>query len=293
MLAVEACDSRISDVVCARGRPHSRVSAAAQFRAVPFVSGLSSPLAFVQDPGDATIQYVLQQGGRIRLIRNGVLQSTPFPRSDLVDLQRRRARTAGHGAAAGLRNEWTLLRKFHQHRRRHGHRAVQAVVPNPLAADASSRFDLLWSTGERVIRQPFSNHNGGTLVFGPDGYLYIGMGDGGSGNDPQHLAQNMGSLLGKMLRIDVSVPDCACRRVRRSARQPVRGRSAPEIWSIGLRNPWKFSFDDPARGGTGAMLIADVGQGALEEIDYEPAGAERRELRLAQPRRGARQQHAN
>jgi glucose/arabinose dehydrogenase len=247
-------------------------SAAAQLRAVPFVSGLSSPVAFVQDPGDATIQYVLQQGGRIRLIRNGALQSTPF-----LDLTSSIASGGERGLLGmALPSDYATSGRFYVNFTNPNGDTVIARFrrssSNPLVADASSRFDLQWSTGERVIRQPFSNHNGGSLVFGPDGYLYIGMGDGGSGNDPQHLAQNMGSLLGKMLRIDVSVPDSHPAGFVVPLDNPFRGGSAPEIWSIGLRNPWKFSFDDPTRGGTGAMLIADVGQNAWEEVDYEPAG---------------------
>ncbi len=234
------------------------------------MSGLSSPLAFVQDPGDATIQYVLQQGGRIRLIRNGALQSAPF-----LDL----TSSISSGGERGLLGmalppDYATSGRFYVNFTNTNGDTVVARFKrssNPLAADASSRFDLLWSTGERVIRQPFSNHNGGSLVFGPDGYLYIGMGDGGSGNDPSHLAQNMSSLLGKMLRIDVSVADSHAAGFVIPPDNPFRGSGAPEIWSIGLRNPWKFSFDDPSRGGTGAMVIADVGQGAWEEIDYEPA----------------------
>jgi glucose/arabinose dehydrogenase len=98
------------------------------------------------------------------------------------------------------------------------------------------------------------------------------MGDGGSANDPDHLAQAPSTLLGKMLRIDVSVPDGDSTGYRIPPGNPFSGAAGlPEIWSFGLRNPWKFSFDDPARGGTGALVIADVGQGGWEEIDYEPA----------------------
>jgi glucose/arabinose dehydrogenase len=119
--------------------------------------------------------------------------------------------------------------------------------------------------------QPFANHNGGHLAFGPDGYLYIGMGDGGSSNDPNHLAQTPSTLLGKMLRIDVHVPEGDSTGYRIPPGNPFSGASGlPEIWSFGLRNPWQFSFDDPARGGTGALVIGDVGQGGWEEIDYEP-----------------------
>src|SRR5205814_368538 len=114
---------------------------------------------------------------------------------------------------------------------------------DPTAADASSRFDLRWGgpDGEPFIAQPFANHNGGNLVFGPDGYLYIGLGDGGSANDPQNRAQRGSELLGKMLRIDVSVGDTDSTGYRVPPDNPfVRGApvpARPEIWAFGLRNP--------------------------------------------------------
>ena len=105
---------------------------------------------------------------------------------------------------------------------------VSGDRPNPLVADAASRFDLRFggAGGAAIIAQPFSNHNGGHLAFGPDGYLYIGLGDGGSGNDPEHRAQNPQELLGKMLRIDVNVPDTHAIRLPGAGRQPVCGRPA-------------------------------------------------------------------
>ena len=148
---------------------------------------------------------------------------------------------------------------------------------DPLTADPASRVDLTWASagGRAVIAQPFANHNGGNLVFGPDGYLYIGLGDGGSGDDPGNRAQNPNELLGKMLRIDVNVPDSDPSGYRIPPDNPFVGggriAGAPEIWSVGLRNPWRYSFDDPQRGGTGALVIGDVGQDRWEEVDYEPA----------------------
>jgi glucose/arabinose dehydrogenase len=140
--------------------------------------------------------------------------------------------------------------------------------------DPASRFDLLWPTGEKFIRQPFANHNGGHLTFGPDGYLYIGLGDGGSGNDPQNNAQNLGSLLGKMLRLDVNVGDSDSMGYRVPVGNPLLNTALglPEIWSLGLRNPWRYNFDDLGTGATGALIIGDVGQGSREEINYQPAG---------------------
>ena len=145
---------------------------------------------------------------------------------------------------------------------------------NRLAADPSSRFDLRWSTGLAIIRQPFANHNGGNLAFGPDGFLYIGLGDGGSGDDPDHRAQNPDELLGKMLRIDVNVADSHPAGYEVPADNPFVNTPGTrrEIWAFGLRNPWRYTFDEPSRGGTGALVIGDVGQNRIEEIDYEPRG---------------------
>ena len=125
--------------------------------------------------------------------------------------------------------------------------------------------------------QPFANHNGGHLAFGPDGFLYVGIGDGGSGDDPLNTAQRPDTLLGKLLRINVLVGDQDPEGYVVPGDNPfvdgVPIPALPEIWAFGLRNPWKFSFDDPALGGTGAMLIGDVGQNAYEEVDYQPPAA--------------------
>jgi glucose/arabinose dehydrogenase len=117
-----------------------------------------------------------------------------------------------------------------------------------------------------TIDQPYNNHNGGCLKFGPDGYLYIGMGDGGSAGDPQGYSQNVNSLLGKMLRIDV---DNGLPYTVPSSNPFIGTTTEDEIWSIGLRNPWRFSFDSQ----NGDMWIGDVGQNTWEEIDYQPASS--------------------
>jgi glucose/arabinose dehydrogenase len=250
---------------------------AQSLRAAIHVGGLSQPVAFVQDPSNPNRQFVLEQAGRIRVVVNGSLVDTPF-----LDLTAS-ILAGGERGLLGLAfaPDYATSRRFFVNftRAGDGHTVVarfRRSATNPLVADPSSRFDLHWSTGLDHIVQPYANHNGGTIGFGPDGCLYIGMGDGGSGGDPQNHAQNPDSLLGKMLRIDVDVPDNDPEGFDVPGDNPfVDGDpidAAPEIWSFGFRNPWRWSFDDPAHGGTGAMLVGDVGQSNREEIDYEPAG---------------------
>jgi glucose/arabinose dehydrogenase len=243
-------------------------TAEAQLRTRVYASGFVSPVLFLQDPGDRTVQYVVEQGGRIRVIRDGSV----LP-SDFLDLR-------GVISAGGERGLLGMAiapdgRVFVDFTNPSGDTVIARFrrSSDPLVADPGSRFDLRWGSGDAFIPQPFANHNGGNIVFGPDGYLYIGMGDGGSGDDPDHRAQNLSELLGKMLRIDVNVPDGHPTGYRIPPDNPFAGGGGrPEIWSVGLRNPWRFSFDDPARGGTGALVIGDVGQNRFEEVDYEPRG---------------------
>jgi glucose/arabinose dehydrogenase len=252
----------------------SMVDATAQMRARVIASGFAQPLDLVQDPTDATVQFVVEQAGRIRAIRNGTVEA-----SDFLDL-RAVVRSGGEQGLLGLAfppDAATSGRFFVNFTNSDGDTVVARFrrSSNPLIADPSTRFDLRWNStsGPAIIAQPFSNHNGGHLAFGPDGFLYIGMGDGGSGNDPNHNAQNSSSLLGKMLRVDVNVPDShAIGYVVPPTNPFVSSGARPEIWSFGLRNPWRFSFDDATRGGTGALVIGDVGQNAWEEVDYEPRG---------------------
>jgi glucose/arabinose dehydrogenase len=248
----------------------------AQLRARVYASGFAAPVALVQDPADRGVQFVVQQNGRIRVIRSAAV----LP-SDFVDLSAAIV-SGGEQGLLGLAfppGAAASGRFFVNFTNRSGDTVVARLrrSADPIVADPASRFDLRWggATGPAFIAQPFANHNGGHLVFGPDGYLYIGLGDGGSGNDPDHRAQNPGELLGKMLRIDPGVDDTHPSGYQVPADNPfVGGVPAgvrPEIWSFGLRNPWRYSFDDPARGGTGALVIGDVGQNRFEEIDYEPA----------------------
>jgi len=248
--------------------------ALAQMRVRVHASGFSQPVAVVQDPTDPAVQFVVEQAGRIRALRNGAVQATDF-----LDL-RSSVASGGERGLLGLvfpPDAATTGRFFVNFTNNAGHTVIARFrrTSDPLVADASSRFDLRWNgpLGAPLIEQPATNHNGGHLAFGPDGYLYIGLGDGGSGNDPNHLAQNRSTLLGKMLRVDVNVPDSHPIGYIVPPDNPFAGGGArPEVWSFGWRNPWRYNFDDVTRGGTGAMIAADVGQNQWEEVNYEPRG---------------------
>jgi glucose/arabinose dehydrogenase len=221
------------------------------------VSGLRHPVYLAAPDGDARL-FVVEQAGRIRIVRGGRLLATPF--LDITD----RVRSGGEQGLLSI--------AFHPRYRSNGFLFVNytdlqgdtrveryRVGSDPDRADASSARRLLH------IEQPYANHNGGHMLFGPDGMLYVGIGDGGSGGDPHGNGQNRGSPLGKLLRIDVDhgepygIP----------AGNPFAGRAGmrPEIWAWGLRNPWRFCFDPP----TGLLYIADVGQNRWEEIHVAPA----------------------
>jgi glucose/arabinose dehydrogenase len=218
---------------------------------------------------------VVQQSGLVRVVRDGQALDEPF-----LDLREDISRGSERGLLGlafppGAADSRRVYVNF-------TNRAGDTVIArflrdaeNPERADPASRFDLEWPGGQRFIEQPFSNHNGGHLAFGPDGYLYVGLGDGGSGNDPGNRAQAPDTLLGKMLRLDVAVPDEHPRGYDVPADNPFVDREGvlPEIWAFGLRNPWRYSFDDVGEGATGALLTGDVGQSAREEVNYEPAGA--------------------
>jgi glucose/arabinose dehydrogenase len=252
-----------------------RAAADAQLRAQTVASNLPQLVAAIADPLQPGVLFAVEQNGLIVTVQGSTVLPAPF-----LDL---RSVTAADGERGLLGMAFApdaaSGRFFVNFTNSNGDTVVarfRRSAANPLVADPSSRFDLRWPNGSRVISQPFANHNGGNLVFGPDGFLYIGMGDGGSGNDPNNNAQNPNSLLGKMLRIDVNVPDSDAAGYRVPPDNPfVRGvpiAALGEIWAFGLRNPFRYSFDNPALGGTGALFIGDVGQNNREEIDVAPAG---------------------
>jgi glucose/arabinose dehydrogenase len=229
-------------------------------RLEPFLEGLSAPLYLTHARDGTGRVYVVEQEGTIRLAEaDGTLLEEPF--LDITD----QVTAGGERGLLGL--------AFHPDYAGNGRFFVHYsdlegdTVISEFAGEGQGGAD---SRSERVLLrydQPFANHNGGQIGFGPDGFLYIGLGDGGSGGDPFGNGQSVDTLLGKILRVDVDgaqpygiPPD-----------NPFApgGDGLPEIFDWGLRNPWRFSFDRA----TGDLFIGDVGQGAWEEIDLHPAGA--------------------
>ena len=223
---------------------------------IPVASGLNIPVGFAH-AGDDRL-FILERSGRIRIFQAGVLK--PEPHLDITD----RVRGGGEQGLLGL--------AFHPQYSSNGYFYVnytdqdgnthisQFTVrsDHPDLANPDSEKQILF------IAQPFPNHNGGALVFGPDGYLYIGLGDGGSGGDPLGNGQSLDTLLGKILRIDINGGD----PYAIPADNPFAdGGGRAEIWAYGLRNPWRFAFDRL----TGDLYIGDVGQNQYEEIDFQPA----------------------
>lgn len=239
------------------------ISSCARAETIDFMllaSNLNRPVAITHS-GDNRL-FITEQAGQIKIIEAGQLLTEPFLNiTDLVQA----------GGERGL-----LSLAFHPNYQQNGFFYVNytnksgtttisryTVTDNPNIADANSAKIIL------QIAQPFSNHNGGQIVFGPDGYLYIGTGDGGAGGDPHNNGQNLLSLLGKMLRIDVdnSVDSSDTYTIPEDNPFVSVDNAQPEIWAYGLRNPWRFSFDSQ----TGNLFIADVGQSKFEEVNFQPS----------------------
>jgi glucose/arabinose dehydrogenase len=225
-------------------------------------SAVAFPVDLASPPGDATRLFVVEKAGRIRIIKDGALLPTAF--LDIVS----RVSSNGERGLLGLAftpDFATSGRFVISYSNSSGDTRISTMRTgtDPDRADGGSEQVIL------SVNQPFSNHNGGQVAFGPDGMLYIGLGDGGSGGDPQGNGQDPNTLLGKLLRLEVLGDGSA----RVPADNPFVGQAGrrPEIWSTGLRNPWRFSFDPS----TGDLYIADVGQGALEEVNVVTAASGR------------------
>ena len=226
-------------------------------------TGFTQPL-LVTHAGDGSNRlFIVERGGSIKVLKNGAILPAPF-----LDLASRITVSDGEQGLLGL--------AFSPNYATNG----EFYVNYSLAADGatvvarfrvSSDADIADSDSEEIILtepQPFVNHNGGHLAFGPDGFLYIGLGDGGSGGDPDNRAQNLSERLGKILRIDVV---CGVTPCPAPSTNPFvsTANARGEIWASGLRNPWRFSFDRL----TGDLYVGDVGQGGQEEIDFHAAAS--------------------
>jgi len=223
------------------------------------VGAFDSPVYVTSPPGDSRRLFVVEQGGRIRVLVNGKRRSRPF-----LDL----AGDITSGGEQGLLSmafapDYARSRLFYVYFT--DHRGNVRVQQFKRSAASQDRADGGSRRAVRFVRHPYANHNGGLLLFGPDGDLYIGIGDGGSEGDPHGYGPNLNVLLGKLLRIE-PLPGGG---YRVPAGNPFAGkRGRDEIYAYGLRNPWRFSFDPR----TGDLYIGDVGQNQWEEIDYAAKG---------------------
>ena len=232
----------------------------------PFVSGFSAPVDFqIPDDGSGRI-FVVQQSGTIRIISGGSLLPTPF-----LDISSKVNFDGGEQGLLGLafHPNSSQNRLFYLNYDRLSGGQMQTVIaeyqlsPDPNAADPASERILL------TVIQPFPNHKGGQMAFGPDGFLYIAFGDGGSEGDPMGNGQNRQTLLGKIARIGVDAPFSTGLEYAIPSDNPFVGTSdRGEIWAYGFRNPWRFSFER----GSGRLFVADVGQDKHEEVDLVQKG---------------------
>jgi glucose/arabinose dehydrogenase len=227
----------------------------------PIADGLERPNHLTYAGDGSGRQFVVEQPGRIRVIKDGNLLPTPF--LDIVSVVGSEANEQGLLSVA-FHPDYAINGYFFvNYTNKDGDTTISRyqVSDDPDLADPGSAKILL------TIGQPYGNHNGGQILFGPDGYLYVGMGDGGAANDPHDNGQKLDTLLGKILRIDVDNADPYGAPQDNPFINETNAR--PEIWSYGWRNPWRISFDSI----TGDMYIADVGQNKYEEVHVELAGA--------------------
>jgi glucose/arabinose dehydrogenase len=226
--------------------------------------GFKQPVHLAAPPGASDRLFVVEQAGMIRIIKAGKTSPTPF-----LDI-RDRVRSGGERGLLSIafHPAYAANRRFFvYYTDGQGDLVISEFLrspDNPDQSDASTERRFL-----TIEHRKYGNHNGGQLVFGPDRFLYIGPGDGGSGGDPDNNAQNLRVLLGKLLRIDVDKPGGGKLYGIPPSNPFLNKKGAPEIWAYGLRNPWRFSFDR----GTGDLYIADVGQNQWEEVDVQSASS--------------------
>lgn len=240
-------------VVCAEAE-----GSVGALKLTPVIDGLSSLVHFRNAPGDSSRQFIVEQAGKILVLRDGTMLTEPF-----LDL----SSVVGVGSEQGL-----LGLALHPDYAANGRFFVSYTDKNgdSVIAEYARGADADHAGAKTAVvltqKQPETNHNGGNIEFGPDGYLYIGFGDGGGAGDVHGTTgngQSLGTWLGKILRIDVAKLPYSIPQGNMTGEGVL-----PEIWDYGLRNPWRFAFDECTR----ALFISDVGQGQHEEVDYEPAG---------------------
>jgi glucose/arabinose dehydrogenase len=258
VLALLGACSRQSPPAIGGGAPASTAG-------VTSIAGFTDPSSIAAPDDGSGRMFVTEQPGLIRVVRDGVLEATPA-----LDI---RGTVGSGGTEEGLLG-LAFPRGFAAKR----YAYVYFTAPDNasmvyrvrLRGDGTDRFDP--ATMQFILRvpQPYDNHKGGQLAFGPDGDLYIGIGDGGSEGDPNNVGQNLDTLLAKVLRIDTeSTPDKPGYRIPSGNPFARKVGARPETWVYGLRNPWRFSFD-PANGD---LFVGDVGQNRYEEVDLVPAGS--------------------
>ena len=237
---------------------------AQNIRFLEVTSGINQPL-FITNASDGSGRlFIIQRAGQILIYKNGALLPTPF-----LNIQTIVNSTAGEQGLLSLAfhpNYETNGRFYTLHTDQNKSIVLSVFTrssTNPDQADPNSRVPLL------TIPKTYMNHNGGTLAFGPDGYLYWSTGDGGGGGDPDNNAQNLNSLLGKILRLDVSSAASYSIPASNPFYNNPNSSVRKEIWAYGLRNPWRFSFDRL----TGDIYIGDVGQSQREEINFQSASS--------------------
>lgn len=251
----------LPDTPAAGSRGAAYINPWAKVKLTPFESGFELPV-YLTGAGDGSGRiFVVEKAGRIKVVKDGEVSKEPF--LDIVYKVRSKESERGLLSVA-----------FHPRYEENGRFFVNytdlegdTIISEFHAGQDPDRADRAQERIILKIKQPAANHNGGQIQFGPDGYLYIATGDGGFAGDPSGNGQDMNTLLGKMLRIDVDGGE----PYRIPADNPFKGipGARPEIWSYGWRNPWRFSFDSE----TGDMYIADVGEGKWEEVDFQPAGS--------------------
>jgi glucose/arabinose dehydrogenase len=228
----------------------------------PAVTGLNQPVAMANAGDGSGRLFVVERGGAVRLIRNGALEAAPF-----LDIAGIVNSVGGEQGLLGLAFPpgFSAKQYFYVHYTNRLNVGDTVIARYRVSADPNLADPV---SGQLILTtpQPFENHNGGQLAFGPDGLLYVGLGDGGGGGDTLGNGQSLTTLLGKILRIDT---ESGAPSYRIPSGNPFLGGRVSELWAYGLRNPWRFSFDRK----TGDLYIGDVGQDLFEEIDFQPASS--------------------